>query len=94
MKMYAALLAFVDDYVERRAPYRSEHLANLERLRTAGKVVLGGAWNDPVDGELIVYRAANKGEVEALVRADPYFRAGLWPEFTIREWNVVIGAPG
>jgi uncharacterized protein YciI len=77
MKLYAVLLAYADDYAARRAPYRSDHLANLGRLRASGQLVVGGPWNDPSDGGLMIFRGESRDEVEALVRGDPYCRAGL-----------------
>jgi uncharacterized protein YciI len=90
VKYFAAIIKTVDNVVEKRAPYRQEHLERLNRLKAEGKLALAGAWNDPVDGALIIYRADSKEEVEQLVKEDVYYTAGLWPEFTVREWNVVI----
>ncbi|MFN8533907.1 MAG: YciI family protein [Dehalococcoidia bacterium] len=93
MKLFAAILGYVPDIAEKRAPHRPAHLAYLERLREQGRVVLAGAWADPLDGALVVYRAESREEVDELMRNDPYCLAGLWTGMTVREWNVVIGAP-
>ncbi len=90
MKTYAALIRYVDGILERRAPHRAAHLANLQRLVEEGKVILAGAWTDPLDGALVVYRGSSKEEVEAMMHNDPYYHAGLWTSYEIREWNVVI----
>jgi uncharacterized protein YciI len=92
MRIYAALIRYIDNVVELRAPHRPKHLEYLENLHGQGKVLMAGAWADPVDGALFVYRADSREEVEQLIANDPYNRAGLFVEVTIREWNVVIGA--
>ncbi|MDA8216741.1 MAG: YciI family protein [Dehalococcoidales bacterium] len=88
--MFAAIVGTCPDYVERRQAFREEHLARMRRLRDEGKVLLGGAWVDPPDGALIIYQTGSMPEVWALIDNDPYYRAGLWPEVRVREWNVVI----
>ncbi|GIW05641.1 MAG: hypothetical protein KatS3mg060_0446 [Dehalococcoidia bacterium] len=94
MKLYAAILTYVPDIAEKRVPHRPAHLAYLEELRAQGKVVMAGAWADPLDGALIIYRAETRDEVDEMMDNDPYCRAGLWTGRTVREWNVVVGAPG
>jgi uncharacterized protein len=90
MKTFAAIITAAPGYVERRQPYRTDHLSYLSGLKDAGKVMLAGALADPVDGALIVYVAESLSEAERLIQADPYYRAGLWPEMRIRELTIVI----
>ncbi len=90
--MYFALqYETVPDYVERRKPFRAEHLALAEAEHRAGRLVLGGAF-DPPDGALLVFRADSAAQVEAFVARDPYVRNGLVTAWRIRPWSVVIGA--
>lgn len=89
--MYFALLyEVVPDYVARRAPLRAEHLALARRYHAEGKLLLAGAF-DPPDGALLVFRVDGAAEVEAFVKADPYFVNGLVTRRTIRPWTVVVG---
>ena len=81
------------DAVNRRAPHRDAHLAYARSLVERGALYMAGAFADPVDGALLIYRAHSREEVEAYLADDPYVRAGLWPSITIREWTVVIGGP-
>ncbi|MBI3976588.1 MAG: YciI family protein [Chloroflexi bacterium] len=90
MKTYAVITTYVENAVERRAPYREAHLAYLRSLKDAGTLVMAGAFADPIDGALLVYRADNKDDVAAIVENDPYMKNRIWPKVTIREWNVVI----
>ncbi len=92
--MYLALLYdVVGDYVQRRQPFRAEHLALGQRYHRDGKLVLAGAF-DPPDGALLVFRAGSPAEVEAFVREDPYVRNGLVTSWRVKAWTVVIGGEG
>ncbi|ACL65825.1 YCII-related [Anaeromyxobacter dehalogenans 2CP-1] len=92
--MYFALLyETVPDYVQRRAAFRSEHLALAQQARQEGRLILAGAF-DPPDGALLVFKAASAEEVEAFARADPYVRNGLVTSWRVRPWTVVVGGEG
>jgi hypothetical protein len=90
---FALLYETVEDYVERREPFRAEHLAHARRAHEEGRLVLAGAFR-PADGALLVFRAASAAEVEDFARADPYVRNGLVRSWRVREWAVVIGDRG
>ena len=92
MKTYAILLTFVPNALELRKPYREAHLKHFYELRDAGKVVMSGPWADQYDGALVVFRAESRAEVENIIQDDPYYKANLWPEVSIREWDVVISS--
>ena len=92
-KTFAALISYPPDVLERRAPHRSAHLAYMEDLRRNGRALMGGAFADPVDGALILYRAETPDEVRRIMDEDPYGRIGLFDDVRIREWTVVVGAP-
>ena len=91
MNYYALFYDVVDNYVERRAPYRSEHLRLVREAHARGELVLGGAFSDPVDRALLVFRAPDQSVVEAFVHNDPYVLNGLVTRWEIRPWTVVIG---
>jgi uncharacterized protein YciI len=82
---------YVKDVAERRTPHRPAHLALLNKLRDEGKVVMAGAWNNPLDGAAFVFKADDRTVVEAFTKADPYVQNGLVTGWRIREWNVVVG---
>ena len=89
--MYLVLeYALVEDYVERRAALREEHLALARVAHERGDLLLAGALPDPYDRALLVWTAPRE-VVEEFVAADPYVRHGLVAGWTIREWNVVVG---
>ena len=47
----------VDDYVNRRTPFRPEHLRLLREAHARGEVVMGGAVGYQPDGAIIVFRS-------------------------------------
>jgi uncharacterized protein YciI len=90
--MYFALLyETVPDHLERRKPFRAEHLALAEEERRAGRLVMAGAFDAPDGGALLVFRAASAADVEAFVARDPYVRNGLVTSWRVRPWTVVVG---
>ena len=89
--MYLLLeYALVDDYLERRAALRDEHLALARAAHERGELLLAGALPDPYDRALLIW-TAERDVVERFAEADPYVRHGLVTGWTIRPWNVVVG---
>lgn len=82
----------VDDYLTRRAPLRGEHLALARAAVARGELRLGGALDGPADEAVLVFRGEDAAAAEAFARADPYVREGLVRRWSVRRWNVVIGA--
>ena len=82
---------YVEDYVERRAPVRPEHLALAQAAHERGELVMGGAFDDGPPGAVLVFRAESSAVPEAFVAADPYVREGVVTSWQVRAWNVVIG---
>ncbi|MCW8805683.1 MAG: YciI-like protein [Ignavibacteriaceae bacterium] len=91
MNYFALIYHFVDDYMERRAQFREEHLKMAKGLNKRGELLLGGAFADPPDKALLVFRVADKSVVEDFVAKDPYVKNGLAKKWEIRPWTVVIG---
>jgi uncharacterized protein YciI len=90
--MYLALFYdVVDDYLERRGEFRDEHLGLARAAQERGELVLAGAWADPADGALLVWKTDDRSTVEEFVNADPYVVNGLVARWRIREWTVVVG---
>jgi len=92
---YLLLYDYVDNVVERRAPYRDAHLKLAREAVERGEILMGGAFADPVDGAALLFEAADRSVVEAFVKQDPYVSGGIVTAWRIRPWTVVIGAkPG
>jgi len=92
MAYFALLYSLVDDYLERRAPLRAEHLALARAAHERGELLLAGAFSDPADGALLVFRGPDRSVAERFAERDPYVRHGLVTAFRVRDWNVVVGA--
>ena len=88
---YLLLYDYVENAVERRAPFREAHLALAREARGRGELLMGGAFADPVDGALLLFRAESPAVVEAFVAKDPYVASGLVTRWRIRPWTVVVG---
>ena len=89
--MYLLLeYTLVDDYLERRAALREEHLDLARAAHERGELLLAGALPDPYDRAVLVWTAPRE-VVERFATADPYVRHGLVRDWTVREWNVVVG---
>ena len=82
---------YVENIVERRAPFREEHLGLAREAAGRGQLLLGGAFADTVDGAVLVFRADDASAVERFVERDPYVRNKLVTHWRVRPWNVVTG---
>jgi uncharacterized protein YciI len=88
---YILFYDVVDDYITKRAPFRSAHLELLRQAHERGEVVLAGALAEPPDGAVIVFSGASPEAAEAFVKVDPYVLNGLVKESRIRKWMTVVG---
>lgn len=88
---YVLLYDVVDDYVERRAPFRDAHLGLARAAHARGEIVMAGAFADPVDGAALVFKTDDPTVVERFAEQDPYVRNGLVTNWRVRRWNVVVG---
>ncbi len=88
---YILFYEVVDDYVNRRVPFREAHLEHAAKEHDRGHLVMAGAFANPVDGAALVFRAENPSVVEDFAREDPYVTNGLVTNWHVREWTVVLG---
>ena len=88
---YLLLYDLVDDYVERRAPLRAEHLALARAAEARGELVLGGALANPPDRAVLLFRGDSPAAAEAFAQGDPYVKNGLVRSWRVREWTTVVG---
>jgi uncharacterized protein len=89
---YLLFYDVVDDYVNRRAPYRAAHIALARDAVARGELVLAGALADPPDGAVLVFRGSSPQVAETFAKNDPYVKNGLVVKWRVREWATVIGA--
>jgi len=91
MGYYALFYEVVDDFVERRAPYREEHLRLANAANRRGELVLAGALADPANGALLIFRADTSVAASSFAQNDPYVQNGLVKHWEVRPWTVVVG---
>jgi uncharacterized protein YciI len=80
---------YVKEVLERREPYRQEHLARIRSERDAGRVVMAGALGDPPHGAAIVFRDVPVEDIEAFAARDPYVKGGLVTSWRVEVWKLV-----
>ena len=81
----------IDKFLEKRVPFRTEHLERVRRAHDGGNLVLAGALSDPADAALLVFRGDSPAAAEDFVASDPYVLNGLVKSWRIRKWMTVIG---
>lgn len=81
----------VDQYTEKRKPFRPAHFAHAQRAYDAGDLVLAGALDDPVDGAVFIFRTDRPEAAERFAEHDPYVLNGLVTSWRVRKWNTVLG---
>jgi uncharacterized protein len=81
----------VPDYLERRGQYRDEHLELAREALAKGDLVLAGAYAEPSDGALLLFRGDSPEAAESFAEADPYVRNGLVTRWSVRRWTTVVG---
>jgi len=88
MPYFALMYELVDDYLARRGAFRQEHLGLAAAAHERGEIILAGAYSDPPDRALLIFRAA---VAESFAQKDPYVLNGLVKRWEVRPWTVVIG---
>jgi len=88
---YILFYQTIEDYVEKRKPYREAHLAYADKAYEEGKLVLAGALADPADSAVLIFKCDTSSDVENFAKNDPYVKNGLIIEWKVRPWTVVIG---
>jgi uncharacterized protein len=78
-----------ENVLERRAPYRAEHLELVRRWKEDGRLVMAGALGDPPTGGLLAFKVDDPAEIDEFVNADPYVSSGLVTSHRVERWTVV-----
>lgn len=82
----------VEDYLDRRGEFREEHLGLARAAQERGDLLLAGALAEPADRALFVWRTDDRGLLDDFAERDPYVVNGLVNSWTVRPWNVAVGA--
>ena len=85
--------------LDRRLAARPAHVARLNALRDAGRLLLAGPFpaidaEDPgsagFSGSLIVAEFADLAQAQAWAEADPYRAAGVYRDVSVRPFRKVL----
>lgn len=88
---YILFYEYTPDYLERRGEYRDRHMAHAKAAIDRGELFLGGAFADPADGAVIIFKGGSPKVAESFAKADPYVLNGLVTSWHVREWTTVAG---
>jgi len=97
--LYAIISEDVTNSLPLRQPARPAHVARLNDLRDAGRLVLAGPCpaidtEDPGDagfsGSLIVAEFPSLDDARAWADADPYVAAGVYSRVTVKPFKKVL----
>jgi len=88
---YLLFYDVVDNYAERRVPFRTAHLAHAQQALANGDLILGGAFADPIDGTVLLFKGQSPAAAETFATRDPYVTNGLVTKWRVREWTTVVG---
>ena len=91
MPYFALIYELVDDYLPRRGAFRQEHLSLAAAAHERGEIALAGAFAEPTDRALLIFRGADRSVAEEFARKDPYVLNGLVKRWEVRPWTVVVG---
>ena len=81
----------VDNYEERRKPFREAHIKYARAAASRGELVLGGALGNPADGAVILFHGDSPAAAEKFATSDPYVMNGVIKSWRVREWTTVVG---
>jgi uncharacterized protein YciI len=71
------------------AEFRPQHREYMRELVSKGKLVIAGPFTDD-SGGFIVYDVAAEDEVEGIIKADPFYKCGVFQTWKIRQWKIVM----
>lgn len=77
--------SYCENALEKRTPYRQDHLTGLARQQEQGILITLGPTKDntKVFG---IYEAEDEATIKGLIENDPYWKNGIWTEYEVKEW--------
>ncbi|WP_062226864.1 YciI-like protein [Aureimonas frigidaquae] len=91
--LYAIICNDRPDAGTLRMDTRPAHVDYLKSLGDTLKLAGPFLADEKPDGSLLVVEAADEAAARALAENDPYAKAGLFANTTIRRWNWVFNNP-
>ncbi len=76
---------YCEDAVEKRTPFRDEHLDRLNSLKEEGILITLGPTKCTryVFG---IFQVENEDEVRNIIQEDVYWKKGIWTSYEIYPW--------
>ena len=97
--LYLIMWDDVEDSLPLRHSVRPEHLARVEELQKAGRLIIGGPF-PAIDaenhgaagftGSLIIAEFDSKDAAQQWIDNDPYAQAGVFKQATVRPFKQVV----
>ena len=81
----------LEDFIEKRVPFRQQHLEYAMASRERQELYMGGAFTESTDGAMLIFHVEDPEIVVEFAKNDPYVINGLVVDWNVRGWNVVIG---
>ena len=78
-----------DDFVDRRTPFRQEHLRLVRQSHQRGELVMSGPLSDMANAVLL-FKADDSSVPERFAREDPYVKEGVAKSWRVLAWNASI----
>jgi len=91
VRYYALEYEVVDGFLEKRLPFREEHLRRVREAYGSGELFMAGPVGDPPGDALLIFRGESHAAAEAFANEDPYVVQGLVVRWQVRPWTVVVG---
>ena len=91
LSTFLVIYSYPPGMEDRRTPYRADHLNWLRGLAAAGRMILAGAVQDPVDTGVLVMRGADIQDIRRLLLDDPYAVANLIVGVSVRPIALAVG---
>jgi uncharacterized protein YciI len=88
---YLLMYNAAENYVTARTPYRKAHLLHAMAAHQRGEIILAGAYANPADGALLVFKGDSPKVAEEFANSDPYVVNGVIKSWRVREWTTVVG---
>jgi len=97
--LYAIISEDVDDSLEKRLSVRPAHLERVEKLKSAGRLIIAGPHPaidtpDPgkagFTGSLIVAEFNSLEDAQAWASDDPYVKAGVYAAVKVKPFKQVL----
>ena len=85
MPKYVLWGSYCENALEKRTPYRQDHLAGLAKLKEQGILITLGPTQDNTQ-VFGIYEAESEETVRQFVENDPYWKNGIWTDYQVKEW--------